>query len=176
MGRYALIGEVMRTGTAPVPSPGFATRISQAIAADTGQLQPAPTTVAPPHREVRRWIRPVGGAAVAAGVAALAVMALQPQLDPESQTDRVTQIVAVGSAPPAANDRYIVTSGTPASQVVPATYLAKYVMAHSEYALPLGRRAFLSSVLSDDESELSESIDMSIPSDTEPQPGSALQR
>jgi len=176
MGRYALIGEVLRTGTSPVASTGFAARISQAIAAETGHPaeSAAPATT---RREVPRWLRPVGGAAVAAGVAAVAVMILQPRLDPDLQTAGVTQIVAPGNSPLPANDRYIVPPGAPPTQIVPATYLAKYVMAHSEYALPLGRRALLSSVLSDDESELSEPVDLETPPlNTEPQPDPVLQR
>jgi hypothetical protein len=103
------------------------------------------------------WLRPAGGAAIAAGVAALAVMALQPQ-SPE------TAPVTTASIAPAPSDKYIVPStATTATQLVPATYLAKYVMAHSEYALPLGRRTVLSSVLSDDESELVEAVEKSTP-------------
>lgn len=178
VGRYSLISEVLRTGTSPAPSAGFAARISQAIAAES-DLQPASMAPAASRRELPRWMRPVGGAVIAAGVAAVAVMALQPQLNLNQQTEGVTQVVAETSASSAANDRYIVPPGAPATQIVPAAYLAKYVMAHSEYASPLGRRALMSSVLSDDEGELNDSVDMNTPSDVgdaEPQTDPTLQR
>jgi sigma-E factor negative regulatory protein RseA len=156
VGRYALAGEALRARTFPVPSTGFAAKISQAIAAEAVDTNPAPAINA---RVAPRWLRPAGGAAIAAGVAVLAVMALQPQ-SPET----VPAAVANNPTPP---DKYIVPStATTANQLVPATYLAKYVMAHSEYALPLGRRTVLSSVLSDDESEPEETVDMSTSSDS----------
>src|SRR5688572_25747539 len=62
--RFALISEVLRTGSSPVPSAGFASRISQAIAAEA-DAQPQ-GSAAPPsaRREMPRWVRPVGGAAI----------------------------------------------------------------------------------------------------------------
>ena len=144
--RYALAGEALRSPNFPVPSAGFAMRISQAIAAEAGDSKPV-TAPAPSSRiAAARWLRPVGGAAIAAGVAALAVMAVQPQ-SPE------TAVAPMANVNPAPSDKYIVPNTTTPTQLVPATYLAKYVMAHSEYALPLGRRTVLSSVLSDDESD-----------------------
>jgi len=156
VGRYALTGEVLRTSSFPIPTAGFAARISQAIAAEAGdsKLLVAP---APRPMVVPRWLRPAGGAAIAAGVAAVAVMALQPQ-SPETAPVPMANIAAAPA------DKYIVPSTTTtATQLVPATYLAKYVMAHSEYALPLGRRTVLSSVLSDDESAQTEAVDISTP-------------
>jgi negative regulator of sigma E activity len=159
--RYALIGEVLRTGSSPIPSADFASRISQAIAAE-GDDMPVQTAPEPVRREIPRWVRPVGGAAIAAGVAAVAVMVLLPQLDSEPPAGG-TQIVA-NTPPPAPS--YIVPSAAP--QVVPAAHLAKYVMAHSEYTGPLGRRTAWSSVLSDDESEIGDVIDLeAAPSEAE---------
>jgi sigma-E factor negative regulatory protein RseA len=180
VGRYALISEVLRTGATPVASAGFASRISQAIAAEAND-QTAPVVPAAP-RQLPRWVRPVGGAAIAASVAAVAVMLLQPQVGPQPQTEGTTPIIA-GNAPEVASDRYIVPPEAPTTQIVPAAYLAKYVMAHSEFVSPLGRRAVFSSVLSDDESELSESADMSTPAaadqadedQTEPPPITSIQ-
>jgi len=155
LGRYALTGEALRGSTFPLPSAGFAARISQAIAAEAVHTK----SLALPARRALvapAWLRPAGGAAIAAGVAVLAVMALQPR---SPDTGPVT--LASVATP---SDKYIVPStATTATQLVPATYLAKYVMAHSEYALPLGRRTVLSSVLSDDESELVEAADTSTP-------------
>jgi sigma-E factor negative regulatory protein RseA len=176
--RFALISEVLRTGSSPVPSAGFASRISQAIAAEV-DVHPQGSAAPPPaRREMPRWVRPVGGAAIAAGVAAVAVMVLQPNLDGEQQLDSATAIVANGAASEVANDRYIVPSTAP--QVVPAAALAGYVMAHSEVAGPLNPHALLSSVLSDDESELGEPtvIELTTPAadGTEPRSDPNLRR
>jgi sigma-E factor negative regulatory protein RseA len=154
--RYALISEVLRTGSSPVASAGFASRISQAIAAESDAYPQGSAALPPARRKMPRWIRPVGGAAIAAGVAAVAVMVLQPNLDGGQQPDSATAIVANGGTLEAANDRYIVPSAAPQQMMPPAAALAGYVMAHSEVAGPLNRRALWSSVLSDDDSELSE--------------------
>jgi len=156
--RYGLISEVLRTGTSPMPSPGFAARISQAIAAEATDhpQQAAPPAI--PRREAPRWVRPVGGAAIAAGVAAVAIMVLQPQINPQPQGNAIPEMAATGLGETVNdNDSYTVPPST--SAAVPAADLAKYVMAHSEYAGPLGRRAVWSSVLGDDESEFGDSID-----------------
>jgi sigma-E factor negative regulatory protein RseA len=142
-GRYALVGEVLRSGGGTViPSAGFASRISQAIAA---------------------------------GVAALAVMVLQPQLPDSSQVAQTQEPATAAAAQQPGSDRYIVPTTTSTPQLVPPTSLAKYVMAHAEFAgSPFGRPATLSSVLSDDGSEMSETVDITTPADssdsTEPQP------
>jgi len=160
--RYGLIGEVLRTGTAPAPSAGFASRISQAVAAETTDPSQQPAAAAAARGPMPRWVRPAGGAAIAAGVAAVAVMVLQPQINTWQQGDVATQ-VADAKAP-----GYVVPPSTPTTQIVPAAYLAKYVMAHSEYAGPLGRRAVLSSVLADDEGELGDTVDVGPPADANP--------
>ena len=161
--RYALAGEALRSRTFPVPSNGFAMRISQAIAAEAGNAKSVAAPVPATRHVAARWLRPVGGAAIAAGVAAIAVMTLQPQ-SPE------TDVAPMANVNPAPSDKYIVPpsgASTP-TQIVPATYLAKYVMAHSEYTLPLGRPTVLG-VLSDDESD-TEPVDISTPSSSEAQP------
>jgi sigma-E factor negative regulatory protein RseA len=71
-GRYALIGEAIRGTSADLLTRGFAGRVNVAIDGDavsTGAQ--AARTGAP------RWWRPVAGVAVAAGVAAVAIVALQ---------------------------------------------------------------------------------------------------
>jgi hypothetical protein len=44
-----------------------------------------------------------------------------------------------------------VPTSTTSSAFIPATRLTNYVVAHSEYSSPLGRRSVLSGVLADDE-------------------------
>ncbi len=172
-GRYALVGEVLRSGGTVIPSAGFASRISQAIAAEAAA--PAAAVSAAPARTAPRWLRPVGGAAIAAGVAALAVMVLEPPLPDSSQVAQTQGPAAAAAVQQPGSDRYIVPTTANSPQLVPPTSLAKYVMAHAEFAgSPFGRPAALSSVLSDDGSEMSETVDITTPADssdsTEPQP------
>ena len=71
-GRYALIGEALRgTGHAYLTK-GFAERVNFAI-----DGEPVSANGRAPHARAPRWWRPFAGAAVAAGVAAVAVVALQ---------------------------------------------------------------------------------------------------
>ncbi len=71
-GRYALIGEAVRGGTSSVMTKGFAGRVNLAI-----DGEPIPANGRAQQIRAARWWRPFAGAAVAAGVAAVAVVALQ---------------------------------------------------------------------------------------------------
>jgi sigma-E factor negative regulatory protein RseA len=157
LGRYALIGEALRAKSPAAASAGFADRISAAIAAEpaldtSGQrpnrIQPAAI----------RWLRPVAGLAVAAGVAAVAILTLQqpPQPDAPAATYAAQSQAPISAAVPERSveesDRYIVPAGAASSvNYVPAARLTNYVVAHSEYSSPLGRRSVLSGVLAEEE-------------------------
>jgi sigma-E factor negative regulatory protein RseA len=71
-GRYALIGEALRGGSHKLMAKGFSSRVNLAI-----DGEPIPANGHPQDGRVPRWWRPLAGAAVAAGVAAVAVVALQ---------------------------------------------------------------------------------------------------
>lgn len=71
-GRYALIGESLRGGARSSVTRGFAARVSRAIDGEPESAAAARLRVPSPG-----WWRPFAGAAVAAGVAAVAVVALQ---------------------------------------------------------------------------------------------------
>ena len=100
LARYTLTGDAIRVASLqaaaqvePVASAGFAARISAAIEAEEQQqasvlagmnvlpaalAEPSPRLAAAPRRarrgSLRRWLQPLGGVAVAAGVAGLALM------------------------------------------------------------------------------------------------------
>ena len=100
LARYTLTGDAIRVASLqaaaqvePVASAGFAARISAAIEAEAQQqasvlagmnvlpaapAEPSPRLAAAPRRarrgSLRRWLQPLGGVAVAAGVAGLALM------------------------------------------------------------------------------------------------------
>jgi sigma-E factor negative regulatory protein RseA len=145
MGRYSLVGEAMRGHGAARATADFADRVSAAIAAEeplNGNATRARGAVRSP--QVLRWLRPLAGAAVAAGVAAVAVFMFQTEAPPVAQV--AEQSTSTVSAP----DSYIVPAST-ATGFMPATRLTNYVVAHSEYSSPLGRRAVLSGVLAEED-------------------------
>ena len=168
-GRFALIGESLRGGTHARLSRGFPERVNRAI--DGEPLAADPATV---RGRSTDWWRPFAGAAVAAGVAAIAVVALQQRAIaptvraglPATVPNAVT--VPIGSSAPYA--RVALNGGTaaprePLSYTVPATVpdapaalpaarLTNYVFAHSKYSSVLGQSNVLSNLLSDaDEQE-----------------------
>jgi sigma-E factor negative regulatory protein RseA len=71
-GRYALIGETLRGGTYASLSLTFASRVNRAI-----DGEPAAAPLQTSRTRPLRWWKPIAGTAVAAGVAAVAVVALQ---------------------------------------------------------------------------------------------------
>jgi sigma-E factor negative regulatory protein RseA len=150
MTRYSLISEVLRGGSLPVASTDFAARTMARIAAE-----PRPQQARTSQAAWRR-LRTVAGLGIAASVATLALITAQRVgLTPTGA--ETTSIVAQSTdlAAEVAPDRYVVPM-TPSSSsaFIPATRLTNYVVAHSEYSSPLGRRSVLSGVLAEGEAEL----------------------
>jgi sigma-E factor negative regulatory protein RseA len=180
IGRYSLIGEAMRAERPAIASRDFASKVMAAVAQEAPMQAPAatPITERVPERiseqrpaaavqkispaAVRpgfaRFTRPAMGMAIAAGVAAVAVLTMQPQPigQPELTTDQ-TPLVAANepTVAPVTTDTdasYVVpTSTSNPAFIPPAARLTNYVVAHSEYSSQLGRRSVLSGVLADDE-------------------------
>jgi sigma-E factor negative regulatory protein RseA len=167
-GRYALIGESLRGGTHTRLSRGFPERVNRAI--DGEPLVADPATV---RGRSAFWWRPFAGAAVAAGVAAIAVVALQQRAI--APTLRAALPVTVpnavtfpggGSASFArvAQTGGITTPHEPLSYTVPAAVsdapaalpaarLTNYVFAHSRYSSVLGQNDVLNDLLSGADAE-----------------------
>lgn len=154
LGRFALIAEALRGQGVQAAPTDFASRISAAIAAE-----PA-LEVDRTHPRTRRsaaWLRPVAGLAVAASAAAAAILILQPA--PQAPDARYMTQAAAPTAAAASESAlpdsasYIVPTSTASNGYVPAARLTNYVVAHSEYSTPLGRRSVLSSVLAEEETE-----------------------
>ncbi len=158
IGRYSLIGEAMRAERPAVAPRDFAANVMAALATEPAVVaRPAPriSRISP---ATLRYLRPAAGMAIAAGVAAIAVLTMQPvgQSDPNGAA---TPLVAASES--AANESvltsagdtdpsYVVPTSTTSSAFIPATRLTNYVVAHSEYSSPLGRRSVLTGVLADD--------------------------
>jgi sigma-E factor negative regulatory protein RseA len=147
-GRYALIGETLRGASRAPVSRGFAARVNRAIDGEPG------TAIPQVMRTARsRWWKPVAGAAVAASVAAVAVVALQeravapvahvapPAIAQNAKPAQAKEALSYYITPPAASNG--------ASAVMPATRLTSYVFAHSNYVSGLGQGNVMSGLLSD---------------------------
>lgn len=165
IGRYSLIGEAMRAERPAVASRDFADQVMTAVAAESSptSLQTSPristqaSTQPAQALAAVRYLRPAVGMAIAAGVAAVVVLVMQPVGQPDLGTVG-TPLIAANQG--AANEpmiaatedsSYVVPTSTTSSAFIPATRLTNYVVAHSEYSSPLGRRSVLSGVLADDQ-------------------------
>jgi sigma-E factor negative regulatory protein RseA len=169
LARYQLVGDTLR-GERVRARPDFMLRVSAAIAAE-------PALEAPSRARGRtagsgapaRWLRPVAGLGIAAAVASVAVFVMQrdPALPPTATVAGTTvpaPAATVAATAPAASTlapSAVTTAGSltgePASYVtppamrgtgeIPAAQLASYVVAHSEFSSPLGRRNVLTGLV-----------------------------
>ena len=144
-GRYALIGESMR-GSSRVPlTRGFAGRVNRAI---DGERAAVSAQVI--HGGRTRWWRPIAGAAVAASVAAVAVLALQQRAEQPAMRAALPATARNLTPVPKEAISYTVPAAPPdAPAVLSAARLTNYVFAHSQYSSVLGQRNVLSALLAD---------------------------
>jgi negative regulator of sigma E activity len=147
LGRYALIGESLK-GEPAAASRGFAANVMAAL-----EQEPAVGSRPSVSPTLVRRLRPVAGFAVAAGVAAVAVLTVQQGgMAPALVADNSAQTAPAAALAVDAEPSYTVPMTTgQSSAFVPAARLTNYVVAHSEYSSPLGRRTVLSGVLSEDD-------------------------
>jgi sigma-E factor negative regulatory protein RseA len=169
-GRYALIGEAIRGGGHRLMTNGFAARVNLAIDGEPVHATPVSKIRAP------RWWRPFAGAAVAAGVAAIAVVALQQRADAPGLRSAVlvpARIAApAGTAPngmlarnaavqtPREALSYTVPAASDAvPSAMPAARLTNYVLAHSRYSSGLDQRGVMADMLIEAEEQPSSAND-----------------
>ena len=131
-------------------SRGFAARVNRAIDGER-----PPPGLQPARRGHWRWWRPVAGAAVAAGVAAVAVVALQQRAVAPGCAQHTVRASRRARSLAQAKEAlsYMVPAAAPAEvpAVVPAARLTSYVFAHSNYSSGLGQGNVMSGLLSDDQ-------------------------
>ncbi len=173
-GRYALIGEAIRGSTSPAASGGLCPPIKRAI-----DGEPISAAAPPARGREPRWWRPVAGVAVAAGVAAVAVVALQQRTvtrlpvtaalsspaiaGPRLVAHNAERAVAAGSGKPREALSYTVPAVAAESPAaMPAARFTSYVFAHSQYSSVLGQSNVLSGLLTAD--------DPDVPQDTHQSP------
>jgi sigma-E factor negative regulatory protein RseA len=139
-GNYVLAGESLRAPGMLLASPGFAARVSAAL--DDGPVEEAPVLAAD-ARGPRRWARPLAGAAVAAG-AALAAVLLVPA------GERGGGLMAERDAAPVPASTAVLPTGGASPTPAQNQRLAGYLVAHGQYASPIGRRNAWSNALAAD--------------------------
>jgi sigma-E factor negative regulatory protein RseA len=165
-GRYALIGEALRGNGSQILTRGFASRVNLAI-----DGEPAPALGHAHTSRPARWWRPLAGVTVAAGVAAVAIVALQqraispamragvPTTAPTVQSAALplrasagTQSPVQGGGGPREALSYTVPATSPEapSAIAPAR-LTNYIFAHSKYSSGLGQRGMLADLLIEDD-------------------------
>jgi sigma-E factor negative regulatory protein RseA len=163
-GRYALIGEALRGAGSQILTRGFASRVNLAI---DGEPAHVPSLATRPRAS--GWWRPLAGVTVAAGVAAVAIVALQQRaISPRvsgtapATAQNVTaplkaavpsQVSLQGGGGPREPISYTVvpaTSSEAPSTITPAR-LTNYVFAHSKYSSVLGQRGVLADLLIEDD-------------------------
>jgi sigma-E factor negative regulatory protein RseA len=159
-GRYALVGEAMRGSRHISLRRDFGAAVNSAI--DSGEQPAAARAVAGGSR---RWFRPLAGAAVAASVAVVAIVALQYRTLPGgSPTEAMLHpappaavtphaaSVPQGTTPVVAKsgeERVYTTpqsNGGPQNPIAGAR-LANYVIAHSQYSSVLSQRDLMTDVI-----------------------------
>lgn len=154
MGWYALIREALKADQPVMASSGFAAKVMAALEHEApvarSALQISPVAM--------RRLRPAAGLAIAAGVAAVAVLSVQHiGVAPEMvATYRLANNEPASVPAPVSTEdspSYVVPTTTSNAVFVPATRLTNYVVAHSEYSSPLGRRSVLTGVLADDDDD-----------------------
>jgi negative regulator of sigma E activity len=156
-GRYALIGEALRGASSDRVTKDFAAGVNLAIDGEPVQI----ATQAKGSRATNWW-RPLAGISVAAGVATVAIVALQQRaIIPGARTAApvTAQNVSAAQVAPAQNTA---AAHEPLSYTVPASpaetpagiahaRLVNYVFAHSQYSSGLGQRGVLADLLIEDE-------------------------
>lgn len=153
MARYQLIGEALRNPDAQALRHGlsrdFSQRVTAALERDVPQKRERVAWSA--------WLKPVAGLSMAAGVAGVALLSIgaRPGSAPAALASKSESPAVVSSSLSASpSNSYVVPAAASAPSVpVSGARLTNYIVAHSEFASPLGRRNTLSGLMSTDQSQ-----------------------
>jgi negative regulator of sigma E activity len=196
--RFSMIGAALRAERGVALHDRVAWRVQSMVAQEVtygdgtvdAAVNSTKTSVPVPASSVklsaaRRWARiarPVAGASIAAGVAAMSIFWLRTQGSPEEtlasnqvsgsivlEPDTTAAIVAANTNPAAVQrvpngeaERYVTPAPSASANVVPPARLANYVVAHSEYSGPLSRRMALLGLVATDPSEVTGTLEPQI--------------
>jgi len=141
--RYAVIGAVVRGDVRLGCS--VAHKVHASIS-DEAALAVSTVLGRRGGRTASLWLRGIAGAAVAASVAALSILWLQGGYSSGGSGGLIARAPAP-SAPAETRASYVVPRAAESRMTVPATELANYVVAHSEFSTPVSRRNLLSALM-----------------------------
>lgn len=156
MGRYQLMGEALRAPTLRTHlSRDFTARIAAALELqETADASPRNTQVVP-RRRMERWLKPAAGVAVAASVALVAVLAVRSQPEgirtQDLSAESLQPVVLTAQRSGSGNSYVVPVASNVPSAPIPASRLTNYVVAHSEFSSPLGRRNMMTGLLASDQ-------------------------
>ena len=166
--RYAAISATIRAEGGPRLNVELARRVSVAISAEpltvqgedpltlTDTAYGATAAGSGSRPLVSRWWAPVGGVAIAASVAAAAILWVRNEspLQGGQEIAQTAYLAMSGSPVGQASDvlnspsnSYVVPKVSTRRSIFPATQLANYVVAHSEFSSPVNRRNLLSALM-----------------------------
>ncbi len=154
-GRYAAIGATIRAEGGVRLNSDLALRVSTVISSEPAVVA-EPVRARPQKVAAPRWWMPVGGAALAASVAAAAILFLRYESPSPGAQSAAQSVPAAASQTlvargidnsQASPDSYVVPKTLPRRSIVPSTQLANYVVAHSEFSSPVNRRNLLSAFM-----------------------------
>jgi sigma-E factor negative regulatory protein RseA len=185
--RFSMIGAALRSERGVALHDRVAWRVSSVIAQDptygdgtvdiaATASQPAVVAVASARAGARwaRFARPVAGASIAAGVAAMSILWLRTDTGPDPMlasspapetaivltpdatvaTGTTVALNSVSTAERARSngepDVYVTPAPSSSAGIAPPARLANYVVAHSEYSGPLSRRMALLGLVATD--------------------------
>jgi sigma-E factor negative regulatory protein RseA len=150
-GRYTLIGEALRGASSDIVTKGFASRVNLAIDGEPVQIAGRA-----PQARSAHWWRPLAGVSVAAGVATVAIVALQQRSITPSAPQVASAVTAqtVAAAQNAGAHEalsYTVPAASGEAAAMAPARLTNYVFAHSKYSSGLGQRGVLADLLIEDD-------------------------
>jgi len=150
-GRYAAIGAAVRGGNMRLGGI-VAQRVSVTLATEPTLSEARATEVPAQGRALPRWWRPIAGAAVAASVAALSILWLQ-QNSVSNAAPLVARNMPASQTAIETPASYVVPhTAEPRALRMPATELANYVVAHSQFSTPVSRGSLLSALMANESS------------------------
>lgn len=146
-GRYAVIGASIRAERGVRLNADLARRVSAVVSKEPNIAVRYVERKA--VRATSKWIRPVAGLGMAAGVAALSILWMRSQTpnDAPMLAQTLPDVAPAAVAASTEPDSYVVPRPSRPLSLVPATQLANYVVAHSEFSSPVARRNLLSAFM-----------------------------
>jgi len=153
LNRYLLIGEALRSPKQAL-SRDLSMRVAAAIEKDSEPRTEVVTSTKPSKRKIG-WAKTALGMSLAASVAAIAMMSFHSVQNSKSNgidVEVASNGVATNQLSSMSSDSYVVPVATTSPSVpISAARLTNYVVAHSEFTSPLGRRNTMTGLVTGDQ-------------------------